>query len=117
MKRVTVIEAKASCLEKAAELYADNVIAGKKIMLVSPMHYEIDAMTGLVRQRLIEAGKIDPDRKLQRKAFCDFGYTKSDLAAAEFYKPGMAVRFNVNAGVKIPSGAVSRVLESDEKAF
>ena len=112
-----VIEAKASYLEKAAELYADNVIAGKKTMLVTPTHDEIDAMTGLVRQRLIEAGKINPEEKLQRKAFCDFGYTKSDLSAAELYKPGMAVRFNVNAGTKIPAGAVCKVIDSDEKSI
>lgn len=112
-----VIEAKASYLEKAAELYADNVIAGKKTMLVSPTHDEIDAMTVLVRERLTAAGIIDPEKILQRKAFCDYGYTKSDLSAAELFKPGMAVRFNVTAGKRLPAGTVCKVLDSDDQSI
>ena len=111
-----VIEAKASYLEKAASLYAENVIAGKKTMLVTPTHDEIDAMTGLVRQRLIEAGKINQEQILKRKAFCDFGYTKSDLSAAELYKPGMSVRFNIG-NPRIPAGSVCNVIDSDEKSI
>ena len=112
-----VIEAKASYLEKAAELYADNVIAGKKTMLVTPTHDEIDAMTGLVRERLIAAGIIDPEKILQRKAFCDYGYTKSDLSAAELFKPGMAVRFNVNPGKRLPAGTVCKIIDSDDQSI
>ena len=93
-----VREEKANYLSKAAEIYSDSVLSGKKTMLVAPTHAEIDAMTAIVRERLVRAGRISSDNTLERQTFCDYGFTKSELASSANYRPGMAVRFNLKIG-------------------
>lgn len=103
-----VTEAKAEYLDKAAQYYTENVLSGKKTMLVSPTHKEIDALTSIVRKHLCNAGYVESGKSIERLAFVDYGYTKSQLGTASLYQPGMAVRFNLFEG-QIPAGHIRTV--------
>ncbi len=103
-----VTEAKAEYLMAAASAYVSGLSAGKKMMLVSPTHAEIDAMTDLVRDKLRKQSVLNPEAGHVRKTYCDFGLTKSQLSSAASYKPGMVCRWNSSDG-SVNAGSVRTV--------
>jgi conjugative relaxase-like TrwC/TraI family protein len=77
-------------LSAAARSYVDAVNSGKKCLLVSPTHREIDTLNALVRR---ENG-LDLGEQYPRTCFQDHNWTREQIASSQTYKPGYSIRFN-----------------------
>jgi hypothetical protein len=76
-------------LSAAAKSYVDTVNSGKKCLLVSPTHREIDMLNALVRR---ETG-LDLGEQHSKTCFQDYNWTREQKSNAQTYKPGYSIRF------------------------
>ena len=77
-------------LSATAKRYVNTVNDGKKCLLVSPTHREIDTLNALVRK---EFG-LDLTEQYSRTCFQDHNWTREQIANSQTYKAGNAIRFN-----------------------
>jgi ATP-dependent exoDNAse (exonuclease V) alpha subunit len=74
----------------AARSYVDAVNSGKKCLLVSPTHREIDTLNTLVRREM----GLDFGEQYSKTCFQDHNWTRNQIANSDTYRPGNAIRFN-----------------------
>jgi conjugative relaxase-like TrwC/TraI family protein len=74
----------------AARSYVDAVNNGKKCLLVSPTHREIDTLNTLVRREM----GLDFGKQYSKTCFQDHNWTRNQIANSNTYRPGDAIRFN-----------------------
>jgi conjugative relaxase-like TrwC/TraI family protein len=82
-------------LSAAAKRYVNTVNDGKKCLLVSPTHREIDTLNALVRKEFADQELIDLNYQQSRTCFQDHNWTREQIANPQTYRPGNAIRFNM----------------------
>jgi conjugative relaxase-like TrwC/TraI family protein len=81
-------------LSAAAKRYVNTINDGKKCLLVSPTHREIDTLNALVRKEFSDEGILDLNDQQSRTCFQDHNWTREQIASHQTYRPGNAIRFN-----------------------
>ncbi len=81
-------------LSAAAKRYVNTVNDGKKCLLVSPTHREIDTLNALVRKEFDNQEILDISEQQSRTCFQDHNWTREQISSYQTYRPGNAVRFN-----------------------
>ena len=81
-------------LSAAAKRYVNTVADGKKCLLVSPTHREIDTLNALVRKEFSDEGILDFAEQQSRSCFQDHNWTRDQIASPQTYRPGNAIRLN-----------------------
>jgi len=81
-------------LSAAAKRYVNTVNDGKKCLLVSPTHREIDTLNALVRKEFADQEILDLGEQQSRTCFQDHNWTRDQIASHQTYRPGNAIRFN-----------------------
>jgi len=81
-------------LSAAAKRYVNTVNDGKKCLLVSPTHREIDTLNALVRKEFANQEILDLSEQQSRTCFQDHNWTRNQIASHQTYRPGNAIRFN-----------------------
>ena len=81
-------------LSAAAKRYVNTVNDGKKCLLVSPTHREIDTLNALVRKEFADQEILDLSEQQSRTCFQDHNWTRDQIASHQTYRPGNAIRFN-----------------------
>ncbi len=81
-------------LSAAAKRYVNTVNDGKKCLLVSPTHREIDTLNALVRKEFANQEILDLSEQQSRTCFQDHNWTRDQVASPQTYRPGNAIRFN-----------------------
>ena len=75
-----------------ADRYLEATNGGKTAMVVSPTHAEGKQVTGLIREKLKDAGVIDREERSFTR-LKDLQWTEAERADAHNYTPGMVVQF------------------------
>ncbi len=81
-------------LSAAAQRYVNTVNDGKKCLLVSPTHREIDTLNALVRKEFADQEILDLSEQQSRTCFQDHNWTREQIASHQTYRSGNAIRFN-----------------------
>ncbi len=81
-------------LSAAAKRYVNTVNDGKKCLLVSPTHREIDTLNTLVRKEFSDREILDLSEQQSRTCFQDHNWTREQISNHQTYRPGNAIRFN-----------------------
>jgi ATP-dependent exoDNAse (exonuclease V) alpha subunit len=81
-------------LSAAAKRYVNTINDGKKCLLVSPTHREIDTLNALVRKEFSNQKILDLSEQQSRTCFQDHNWTRDQIASHQTYRAGNAIRFN-----------------------
>ncbi len=76
-----------------ADRYMDVLGRGQTALVVSPTHAEGRQVTGLIRDRLKESGRIEPDSERTFTRLKDLQWTDAQKADPHNYEPGMVVQY------------------------
>ena len=82
-----------SLFERAAQDYLQTITAGKSCLAIAPVWSEIEAFTGVVREKLKANGLVSgPEHEVIVTS--SFGWTTAQRKRVENYKPGHVLQFH-----------------------
>ncbi len=113
-------EDKGQYLERAAEDFVKLTGDGKRpldCIAVSPTHRECDLLTGMIRQKMKDSGRILNDENNMVESFRSWGWTRQQLGNIGNYQPGTKIFFNTKVKDLASPGEMLEVVKIENETL